>query len=153
MKRFLLIVLVLTGAALCSCATINPVVPLPNDILIVSPDPNLLPEIKAFSGRWGGRWWSPSCPSNHGLDAVLIIEKIIDERQAVIVYAKGNSPEWNIKEGWNRLKAGFSQNKEGKIILSWTWMKTKIKSEFHVKGDNLEGVFGENNYITMRRLQ
>ncbi|MCX5909824.1 MAG: hypothetical protein NTY64_22265 [Deltaproteobacteria bacterium] len=152
MKRFFLVVLVLTGLALCSCATMNPVIPLPNDILIVSPDPNLPPEIKAFSGKWGGRWWNPSGPSNHGLDAVLIVEEIINERQATVVFGWGNSFEWETKEGWSRFKANFSQNKKG-ITLSWIWARTK--SEFRVKGDKLEGVVYGNytNFVTMRRLQ
>ncbi len=76
MKRFFLVVLILIGLALCSCATMNSLasVPLPQTE-VVSPDSNLPPEIKVFSGKWGGRWWSLSCSCNRGLDAVLIIEE------------------------------------------------------------------------------
>ncbi len=152
MKRFFLVVLiVLTGLALYSCATMNSVVPLPN-ILIVSPDPNLPPEIKAFSGKWGGSWWYQPNPSSGRLDAVLIIEGIMDE-QATVVYGWGNNPGWSVKEGWARFTVNFSRNKEGKITLSWIDRRTGSKFEFQVKGDELKGVAGGNTYITMKRLQ
>ena len=85
MKRFLLVVLVLTGLAFCSCASMNSFtsVPLPQTVQIVPPDPNLPPEIKAFSGKWGGRWWSLSCSCNRGLDAVFIIEEIMGEHHKI----------------------------------------------------------------------
>ena len=113
MKKFLLIVLVLmAGVALYSCAAMNSLtsIPLPQIVQIVLPDPSLPPEIKAFSGKWGGRWWSSN--SSGSLDAALIIEEIMD-KQATVVYGWGNSPEWGIKEGWGRFKADFSRNKEG----------------------------------------
>jgi len=152
MKRFFLIVLaVLTGVAICSCATVSSVVPLPNDILIISPDPNLPPEIKAFSGKWGGRWWSSG--SSGGLDAALIVEEITGER-ATVVYGWGNSPEWNVKEGWERLIMLISRNEKGKIILSLP----RMKFEIHVEKDKLEGIYSVRytsyiNYITMKRIQ
>jgi hypothetical protein len=151
MKRFLLTVLVLTGLALCSCATMNPVVPLPNDILIVSPNSNLSPEIKAFSGKWGGRWWNPSGNIGDGNDAVLIIEKIINERQVIVVYAWGDSFAWNITKGWARFNMNISRNEEGKLVLSSS--SSRGRFEIRVEKDKLEGIFRGHftNFITMKK--
>jgi hypothetical protein len=95
-KGFLLAILVLlAGLAFCPRA-IALDVPLPKDVLIVLPDPSLPPEIKAFSGKWGGRWWSIYDPwlRKGELDAVLIVEKIINEHQAIVIYCCGDSYEW-----------------------------------------------------------
>ena len=154
MNRFLLVVsTVLAGLALFSCATMNSLtsVPLPT-VQIVSPDPNLSPEIKAFSGKWSGRWWNKSCSPNHGLDAILIVEEVSNDH-ATVVYCWGNSPEWGVEKGWNRFKADFKKNKSEVVLV---WDSGNIKCEFRVRGDNLEGVFDNGNYtnfITMRRLQ
>ncbi len=153
MKRFFLVALVLVVVMLCSCATMNPVVPLPNDILIVSPDPNLPPEIKALSGKWGGRWWNPSGNIGDGNDAVLIIEKIINERQVIVVYAWEDSFAWNITKGWARFNMNISRNEEGKLVLSS--FSSRGGFEIRVEKDKLEGIFRGRftNFVTMRRLQ
>lgn len=154
MKRFLFIVL-LAGVALCSCATMNSFtsVPLPQTVQIIPPDPNLPPEIKALSGKWGGRWWNPSGPSNHGMDTVLIIEKIIDERQVAVVYAWGDSFAWNTTKGWTRFNMNISRNEEGKLVLSSS--SSRGGFEIRVEKDKLEGIFRGHftNFVTMKRIQ
>ena len=162
MKRFLFIVLVFGGMALCSFATaaIALDVPLPSDILIVPPAPSLPVEIKAFSGKWGGSWWSiRSGPARlGGFDAILIVEKIINEREAIVTYCWGDSwgergRFWNINKGClKRFIADFYQ-KENETILSFhTFRNASTKATFRIKGDKLEGV-DPVCYITMERIQ
>ena len=152
MKRFFGVVLILTGLALYSCATMNPTasVPLPQTVQIVTPDPNLPPEIKAFSGKWGGKWRHPSYSSNSGVDAVFIVEKIIDEHQTVVIYAWGDSKEWNVTKGWQRFVMQISQ-KEEKIILFSS--SSRGEFEIRVEKDKLEGIFRGHytNFITFTR--
>jgi len=160
MKRFLLLLIVLVLASAVSCAsTLNSIisVPLPPDIQIIAPDPKLPSEIKAFSGKWAGKWWSLSFPLYQGVDAILVVEKIIDERRAVVVYGWGDS--WTNIKGWVRFTANLSRDEKGKIVLSWVVRRTREEVEFRLEGDNkLEGWIPSRggSYIvlnTMKRFQ
>jgi hypothetical protein len=72
--------------------------PLPNDINIVTPPTDLPPEIRAFSGKWAGKW-------DHFRDAILIVERI-NLNDALIVYAWGKVPIWRrAGEGHRRFEA------------------------------------------------
>jgi hypothetical protein len=131
MKRILLVVLmVLTGVSLYSCATTNSLtsIPLPENVQIVPPDPNLPPEIKAFSGKWSGRWGWQDRRNNDGVDAVLIVEKIISEQQAMVVVANGNGIGWKTLRSWERSTANFSKTEEGiSLMVDSTTSSRKIK--------------------------
>lgn len=58
-------------------------VPLPKNIKIVSPMPNVPIELAAFSGRWEGTW-----EGVRPLDSILIVETIEPEK-AKVIYAWG----------------------------------------------------------------
>jgi hypothetical protein len=155
MKRFLLIVLmVLAGVVLYSHANAMDSVPLPNDILIVPPDPSLPPEIKAFSGKWSGRWGNPYQPSSYGVDVVFVVEKIINEHEATAIYCWGDSIEWSITRGcMDRFIANFSQN-EKVTTLSFKSRQSGNMVDFRVKEDKLEGRSGSRGSpIKMKRIQ
>jgi hypothetical protein len=77
-KSWLLVILVIVG--LTACATPQSGVkepPLPNDINIISPSPDLPKEIAVFSGKWKGTWI-------HGIDAILVVEEIQDTWAQVV---------------------------------------------------------------------
>jgi len=156
MKRgLLLVVLVILGAVALSrtIAIAADSVPLPSDVKIVPPDLNLPQEIRDFSGKWGGRWWALSQPRSNGVDAVLIIEEIINERQATVIYCWGDSLEWNMdRTCLARQKADFSRNSEGKAVLSFTGSRSITKITFRLKGGKLEGTHAWG-YITMKKIQ
>ena len=101
-------------------------VPLPEDITIVPPSPDLPKEIAAFSGKWQGTWIiargrSEKIPRN----AVLIVEKI-DEQEAKIIYAFGPYSGAKELKGWyKRFKAKVTPGATTKIEFI-----TKDKSEF-----------------------
>jgi len=58
-------------------------VPLPKDITIVPPPPDLPKELAAFSGRWEGIWEAGSLP------AILIVEEInLKEAKVINAWAK-----------------------------------------------------------------
>lgn len=63
-------------------------IPLPQDMEIVPPNPNLPPKIKAFSGKWFGVW-------DGILQHVLVVEQI-NPPNTTVIYAYGNAPTWNI---------------------------------------------------------
>ncbi len=61
-------------------------VPLPKDINIVPPSPDLPKEIAAFSGKWKGSWMIGRASRR----SILIIEEI-DNKEAKIIFAVGVS--------------------------------------------------------------
>ena len=160
MKRLLLVVLmVLAGMSLYSCATTSSLtsIPLPEDVQIFPPDPNLPPEIKAFSGKWSGSWEWQNRRNNDGVDAILIVEKIINEQQAMVVSATGDGRGWRTTRGWDRSTATFSKSDEG-IILEVDSRTSSQKVKFRVQGDQLRGISeaagGYGTIIgTMHRIQ
>jgi hypothetical protein len=82
MKKKMLIVLVLVSWMIC-CNTVNSNLvssSLPKDIKIVPPDPKLPEEIKAFSGKWKGKW------SGAGQNFILIVTEV-DREKVVVIYA------------------------------------------------------------------
>lgn len=84
LKVLMAMVLVLIGCVVYGCITANSILAssshLPQDIKIVPPDPNLPPEIKAFSGKWQGKW-------NNRTDFIIEVTKI-DLEKAEIIYTQ-----------------------------------------------------------------
>jgi hypothetical protein len=152
--------MVLTGVSLYSCATTSSLtsIPLPENVQIVSPDPNLPPEIKAFSGKWSGRWGWQDRRNNDGVDAILIVEKIINEQQAMVVSANDHGRGgWKIMRGWERSTANFSKTDEG-ISLMVESRGSSQKITYRAKGDQLTGISeAAGGYgkiiVTMKRIQ
>jgi hypothetical protein len=139
---------ILISLAACSCTTLNSfnTVPLPKDIKIISPASNLPPEIKAFSGKWGGKWFAPGSAAT--LDSVLIVEKV-EEGKAIVYYCWGNCPEWRVTSGWIKHKTAKFYQENGKMILSFENGRYK----FFIQGQRLEGFLDNpRGSITMKRL-
>lgn len=112
-RLVLLMILGMFVLGLASCAVVplkweeaTKIVPLPNDIKIISPSPDLPREIAAFSGQWIGTWGG-------FLNSILVVEEIT-EKEAKIVYAweayKAPPPVLSAKAGYKRFVA--------KVILS-----------------------------------
>jgi hypothetical protein len=72
-------------------------VPLPSDVAIAPPAPDLRADLAAFSGKWVGKW-------SGRLDAILIVEHI-DTDKANVIYAWGDAPQWGIEKGYKRFVA------------------------------------------------
>jgi hypothetical protein len=132
-------------------------VPLPKDLNIVPPDSSLPENIKALSGKRGGEWLTTASKPT-GQSAVLVVEKILNEKTAVIVYAVSESP--HSKGGFWRMEAEIVLMGKD-VMLEWVSKVTTRKFSFRLKGDNLECEtimqyprWGEQkNYITMSRIQ
>jgi hypothetical protein len=77
-------------------------VPLPKEIQIKSPSPDLSKEIAAFSGKWGGSW-------EKRLDFILIVKEI-DQEKAEVIYAWGGS-----RSDYNIFTAKIISGKEPRI--------------------------------------
>lgn len=143
---------------ICSCATTNyAVLPQPVDIQIISPETDIPLELRIFSGKWSGRWWMLSCPSSHGLDAVLTIERIEKTQEAIraaVTYCWGNSPEWNTSMGCERFDASFSRLKKGEPTLLWGSDIRRFEFRLSDNGNKLKGSLKTSRgeaFITMRK--
>jgi hypothetical protein len=101
-------------------------VPLPEDITIVPPSPDLPKEIAAFSGKWQGTWIiATGRREKNPRKAVLIVEEI-DKQEAKIIYAFGPYSGARELKGWyKRFKAKVTPGATTKIEFV-----TKDKSEF-----------------------
>ncbi|NOZ69777.1 MAG: hypothetical protein GXP46_11175 [Deferribacteres bacterium] len=117
---FLFLFLIASALSLSGCASVS-TAPLPPTLNIVSPSPDLPPEIAAFSGVWEGQWVNM-------LDTILVVEKINTETaeiiystgeremccQAIYVYITarvipGPAIEWTNKKGYRFV---FKMNKD-----------------------------------------
>jgi hypothetical protein len=92
---------IFTLTAILAASPVLPAdVPLPPDVAVVAPAPEIRPELTQLSGRWAGNW-------SGKLDAILVVEKI-DNESATVIYAYGDSSAWNIKRGYRRFVASVS---------------------------------------------
>jgi hypothetical protein len=78
-------------------------VPLPSEIRILPPGPDVSPERAAFLGKWFGRW-------DGSLSHVLIVEEIVaNPPRVMVVYAWGTNQVVQ-RPGWSRARGRFSGN-------------------------------------------
>jgi len=71
--------------------------PLPPDVSISLPGPEVPADIAAFSGAWGGGAWGGELPT------FLVVESVNADGTAKIVYSYGKSPRFDA--GWTRIDA------------------------------------------------
>jgi tetratricopeptide (TPR) repeat protein len=98
--------------------------PLPEDINIESPLPDLPDEIKRLSGYWEGTWRRRVSTSltdpTATLEAILVVEKV-DTHSASIIYAVSDCPGWLIEKGWGRYRATFT-SEGGKLGFAFEFI-------------------------------
>ena len=111
-------------------------VPLPDDLNIVPPDPSLPENIKALSGKRGGEWKADTRFAAVIINSsVLVVEKILDEKTAVIVY--GASESSRSKAFFYRTEAQIISSGK-RVKLEWVSPVTTRKITFHLRKDKLE---------------
>jgi hypothetical protein len=107
---------------------------------IIQPAANIPDDVKAFSGKWKGRWGSWQCPAEHGLDAILTIEEISSPNEANGHYSWGNDVGWNIEPGYAPIKAKI-EKRDGKVFLEWQTKQGSTFS-FYLENGKLKGQKG-----------
>jgi hypothetical protein len=112
MKKMILIGLAMVAVLLiCNNGYAQGGVPLPKDIVIKPPSPELPKEIAAFSGKWKGKW-------DGKIDFIVVVTEI-DSEKAEIIYANAEYPS-------TRLAAACAYE-TAKVISG-----EKPKIEFHM---------------------
>jgi dienelactone hydrolase len=77
-------------------------VPLPSDVGVSNPQ-NVPENLRRFSGAWVGAWGGQ-------LRHVLVVENVMADGNADVIYAVGDNPAANVRRQWRRHKATISGN-------------------------------------------
>jgi hypothetical protein len=92
MKKMILIGLAMVAVLLiCNNGYAQGGVPLPKDIVIKPPSPELPKEIATFSGKWKGTWVKGAPMA----DFIIVVTEI-DLEKAEIIYAQTEAPSSNM---------------------------------------------------------
>ena len=74
-------------------------IPMPPDLHIVSPGPDVGPALARYSGAWGNGAWGGIAP------AALAVERVDADGAAAVVYAFGACPQYELEAIWARQSA------------------------------------------------
>jgi hypothetical protein len=111
--------------------------PLPEDVSVERPAPNLTPEQARLFGTWGnGKWDGVLCNT-------LVVEAIDEKGNVKAIYSWGTYSGWNIWKGQNRVFGKLIEDNKirfefgnGAIVTYW------------FSGEELEGTYDRNNRIS-----
>lgn len=125
---FLLLMLTVVPVA----AAVPP--PLPNDINIVAPGPEVPENLAALSGKWAGKfsWTGLKGGASGSRELVLVVEKIEGDQVSVIL-SFGSDPR--SAEKWTRTVGTFSALGKLKIPLKPPFARVEVTEEFTLKPD------------------
>ncbi len=141
----------LRALALCvvivSCAPQNASsdAPLPHDLSIVAPGPDIPPAAAQFSGLWRGAWGGT-------MAHVLVVEKIPTPTTAMIVYSVGANPSIGIQPSWWRSSATIEndtlvyQDTSGALVVRY-----KPQSDGSLAATYRNGLRGWYGSATMKK--
>jgi len=102
-------------ASICAALPCFAQTPLPDDLKIVPPAPDVANEIAVFSGSWAGKWVDRFGTS---LDHQLVVEKV-EGRTATVIYSTGVAPSWGInKEYQSRIPGEFRDDGTLRLRMS-----------------------------------
>lgn len=119
----------------------QPRVPLPQDVAVEAPGPDVPPELAKFSGVWANGAWDGV------LAHVLVVERVGADGQARVVYAYGDAPDWNISRGHTRATARVESG-----VLTLELRGARI--EYRFEGESLRGRYtlgGRASTVTLTR--
>lgn len=153
----LFVIFVLGG---CLSATLPPAIPLPANVRVLSPDPDLPEEVKLLSGRWIGE-----VASITPWRSQMIVESLKDS-SAQIVYAHSghhNDPggrtaktaQCHCAPSWRRMKGDIERDRGGTTLR---FLGPKGKMSLVIKKDRpdvMEGVLARQNAsyaVRMKRV-
>jgi tetratricopeptide (TPR) repeat protein len=115
--------------------------PLPEDLKIEAPGPEVPPEISDFLGVWEGQWKINSMNRRIIVPVTLAVEKVYP-RKAMVVFSLGKDPAKTFPQAWRRLEGTFSGRQELLVPLA----RLDITFFFNDKG-NLEGKVSSRDHI------
>jgi len=119
--------LALTLAASAAFAQ-TPFVPLPADVAVTAPAADVPPAVARFSGVWAHGAWDGELPH------VLVVERVDADGGATVVYAVGESIDWNVKPSATRVAARIENG-----VLRFSRREGKVSVQYRFEGEQLRG--------------
>jgi len=102
-------------------------VPLPADVAVTAPGPDVPPAVARFSGVWARGAWDSVLPH------VLVVERLEADGSARVVYAVGENADRDIKPGAMRV-TGLAEgdtlrvpSRDGRAIVEYTFEGDKLR--------------------------
>ena len=146
-----------------SCAAQLEAAPLPDNIQIVPPGPDVVPELAKFSGVWIGRMYSANVRQKLDIDHVLIVESFLGGLVSM-VYSQGSyvgPPEGmntvflgvGLRPGWWKRVRGYWDEEKKELMVNILLEEGKYKALIY-KLDSHGELSGKGQYnnddLTMR---
>jgi dienelactone hydrolase len=122
----------------------GPAVPLPADLAVAPPAPDVPPELRRFVGAWAKGAWDGVVPH------VLVVEQVDARGDATVVFAHGDAPDWGLTRGQARVVADIDDD-----LLVLRWPPGQARVEYRLHGDQLTGSYlgeGVASTITLSRV-
>mgnify|MGYP000904181369 CR=1 FL=1 len=119
--------------------------PLPKDVQVVTPVPNVPEQAAAFSGAWAGGAWDGVLPH------ILIVESISASGEASVIYSLAEMPDWNQKANFRRVQGRIENNR---LTLMFTLKQGEAHVEYVIGGDgNLNGTYTRGRTVSKVTLK
>ena len=132
--------------------------PLPDDVRIVTPGPEVPADEAAFSGKWIGELkgkWRGIVEGT--LTHTLVVEEFRHESlasptTAIVVFAWGTVSQWGLSPGWHRLRATFERGMLRLTLPSGARVTYQMSADGTLNGTYERADFGTLQ-ATMRRVE
>jgi len=132
--------------------------PVPDDVRILTPAPEVPVDEAAFSGKWIGEWkgkWRGIVEGT--LPHTLVVEEIRHESpasptMAIVVFAWGTVSQWGLSPGWHRLRATFERGMLRITLPSGARVMYQMAVDGTLNGTYERADFGTLQ-ATMRRVE
>jgi hypothetical protein len=134
-KRWLLAILVIFAVTACASmqSDLKKGPPLPNDIKIIPPAPDLRKDIAAFSGKWVGSW-----ARGISYEVMLVVEEIHDS-WAQVVFSRGDEISTEIDAAYLRTRGKVIFDRTPKLVVDTFKLRNGGDIYFQVRdADTLE---------------
>lgn len=115
---------------LTSLVSAQPAVPLPGDLTVEAPGPDVPPELAKFAGVWGNGAWDGV------LAHVLVVEHVRPDGQARVVYGYGDAADWNVSRGHTRVTARVEGG-----TLTFDLRGGRVRVQYRFEGAALRGTY------------
>jgi hypothetical protein len=119
-KAWVLLILAIFGLTACATMQSEKGPPLPNDINIIPPAPDLPKDTAAFSGKWAGQFFLKRRFA--GTKIILVVEEIHDT-WAQVLYSWGENISFGQKAGYFRIRAKVISGVKPEIVIDGAFFK------------------------------
>ena len=109
--------------------------PLPNDVNIIAPGPDVPEKLASLSGKWAGKfsWTGLHGGASGSREIVLVVEKIEGD-QVSVIFSYGSDPRSG-ETKWTRAVGTMSPMGKLKLPLKPPFTRADVTQEYTLKPD------------------